>query len=133
MPWAISVKRFRYIAMLVIGAVRRRPSTTSGRMQLYCGYHRDALEGYQRSLEIFSEIGGAQNQAILHHNIGSVHHYKGSYEDGLTACRQALAIYRNIGDLPNEADVLNDIGAIYQSAGCCDEALIHHQKAKIDC
>ena len=51
-------------------------------MQLYLGYHRDALEGYQKSLEIFSQIGGAQNEAILYHNIGGVYHYKGSYEEG---------------------------------------------------
>ena len=42
-----------------------------GRMQLYFGYHRDALDGYQKSLEIFREIGGAQNEAILYHNIGA--------------------------------------------------------------
>jgi tetratricopeptide (TPR) repeat protein len=27
--------------------------------------------------------------------------------------------------------VLNDIGAIYQSAACYDEALIHHEKARL--
>ncbi len=48
-----------------------------GKMQLYCGYHRDALECYQKSLEIFTEIGGAQNQAILYHNIGSVYRLQG--------------------------------------------------------
>ena len=37
----------------------------------------------------------------------------------------------SIGDLPDEADVLNDIGAIYQSAACYDEALVHHQKARL--
>ena len=40
-----------------------------GRMQLYCGYHRDALEAYQKSLEIFREIGGAQNDPSIHQSI----------------------------------------------------------------
>jgi tetratricopeptide (TPR) repeat protein len=102
-----------------------------GRIHLYRGYHRDALDAYQRSLRIFREIGGAQHEAIVHHNIGNVHHYKGSFEEGLAACRQALAIYRSIGDLPDEADVLNDMGAIYQSAACYDEALVHHDKARL--
>ena len=62
-------------------------------MQLYLGLHRDALEGYQKSLEIFTEIGGAQNQAILYHNIGAIYQYKGSYEEGLGAYGRALAIY----------------------------------------
>ena len=77
------------------------------------------------------EIGGPQNEAVLHHNIGSVHRYKGSCTEALAACRRALAIYRDIGDLPHEAEVLNDIGAIYQSASCYDEALVHHQRARL--
>ena len=98
-------------------------------MHLYCGYHRDALDAYQESLEIFTEIGGAQNQAILYHNIGSVSTTtRAATRKALAACRRALAIYREIGDLPDEADVLNDIGAIYQSAACYDEALIHHRR-----
>ena len=100
-----------------------------GQVQLCGGYHRDAPDAYQKSLQIFREIGGPQNEAILHHNIGRVHRYKGSYgEDGLPA---GTTIYRDIGDLPDEAEVLNDIGAIYQSASCYDEALVHHQRARL--
>ena len=102
-----------------------------GPIHLSNGYHRDALDAYQKSLQIFREIGGPQNEAILHHNIGSVHRYKGSYSEALAACRQALTIYRDIGDLPGEAEVLNDIGAIYQSVACYDEALVHHERARL--
>ena len=35
-----------------------------GRIHLYRGYHRDALDALQRALDIFLETSGAQHQAI---------------------------------------------------------------------
>ena len=115
-PWVSCVTRFRSTATSATGAARRRPSTIWGGCSCSAVTIGTRSENYQESLRIFTDIGAAQSQAILYHNIGSVYHYKGSYEKGLTSCRRALTIYRDIGDLPDEADVLNDIGAIYQSA-----------------
>ena len=102
-----------------------------GRMQPLHGHHRDALEAYQKSLQIFREIGGAQSQAILYHNIGTSIITRAATRRHSRPSGARCAIYRDIGDLPDEADVLNDIGAIYQSAACYDEALIHHEKARL--
>ena len=54
-----------------------------GRMQLYCGYPPGRARRLPEGHWTFSrEIGGAQNQAIRYHNIGTVHHYKGNHEEG---------------------------------------------------
>ena len=87
-------RRWRFTVTSATGAARRRRSTIWGECTCTTAIHREALDAYQESLDIFHEIGGTQNEAILHQNIGTVHHYKGSHRGS------ACGLPAGAGDLP---------------------------------
>lgn len=101
-----------------------------GTQQRYQGLHRDAMDSYQRSLEIIRELGGEQQmEAQVYLNIGCVRLYKKSYGDAMAACQRALTICRQIGDLPGESLSLSGIGDVLNAREERAEALAHHRQA----
>ena len=102
-----------------------------GRMHLYCGYHRDALDGVPGvPADLHGDRRRRRTRRSSTTTSAACTTTRAATRRAWPPAGEALAIYRDIGDLPDEADVLNDIGAIYQSAACYDEALVHHQKAR---
>ena len=92
------------------------------------GRYQDALELYERSLEIAQAWDDRYGEASILSNIGVLHYNRGDYLQALEFTEAALAMRRDIGDRSGVATSLSNLGTIYNSQGRYSEALTVYQE-----
>lgn len=92
-------------------------------MTLYSqGKITEALEKFQESLKIYSELGDCVSQANILSNIAIVHRQIGKYPQALQYYNEALT-YQKASGQTNDGIILNNIATIYGYLGQTEKAI----------
>jgi tetratricopeptide (TPR) repeat protein len=94
------------------------------------GDHVKAIEYYERSLAVATQLADDEAQASVLYNLG-VATYKLDRQPSevLEYFNRALAVYQKLGNRTGEADTLFNIGQVYQWNGESDRAKEYYNKS----
>ncbi|MDB9312876.1 tetratricopeptide repeat protein [Spirulina sp. CS-785/01] len=81
------------------------------------GQFREALQSWERALEIYGRIGDRGGVADSLNGLGGVYRSLGEYQQAIAFYEQSLEIQRQIGDRQGEAGSLMGLGNVYNSLG----------------
>ena len=81
---------------------------------------------YIRALNIYEEIGGDKNEALIYSNLGVIHLRKNEAEEAKSFFRKALAVYQESGDPRKIATSLHHIGLAFYNENNYQEALYYY-------
>ncbi|MBW4721938.1 AfsR/SARP family transcriptional regulator [Saccharothrix obliqua] len=88
-----------------------------GADHLRLGHHDQALRGYERAREIFTDLGERARVAAALRELGLLHGLAGRTAAAAAANGEALAIARELGDRAGEVAALTNLGAAHRRAG----------------
>jgi tetratricopeptide (TPR) repeat protein len=93
------------------------------------GDYDEALEHYERALELFGAVGDAAGQARTHLSLSVVFERQRRYPDALHHTQQALKLYRQVGQVAGEAEALNGVAWCHAQLGEYPPAQSHCERA----
>jgi tetratricopeptide (TPR) repeat protein len=120
---------------------KRRPSTkelyliegaivnSMGSLYLSQGDYDEAIELYQRFLELSEETGHLFGIGMAANNLGSVYTHKGDYDKTIPLFKKKLTISEKIGNKVGIAMAANNLGWIYCQEKNFNEAIELYEKA----
>ncbi|MFM8300349.1 MAG: CHAT domain-containing protein, partial [Microcystis aeruginosa] len=85
-----------------------------GVQQYEISQFREALQSWEKALQIYQEIKNRQGEAASLDNLGSAYLSLGQYQKAIDHHQENRAIARKIGDLQGEALSLNNLGVAYR-------------------
>jgi tetratricopeptide (TPR) repeat protein len=88
-----------------------------------------AIKYFERSAQIFHQIGDLRAEGSSRYNLGLAFHKIGDTEKALQAYEAALVLRRSTQDSLGEGQTLNAIGGVYSIRGDQDSALAEFQQA----
>ncbi|MEG3435778.1 tetratricopeptide repeat protein [Pannus brasiliensis CCIBt3594] len=100
-----------------------------GNAYLSLGQYREAIEFYQRSLDIFRESGNRRGEANSCMGLGNAYRSLGQYREAIEFYQRSLDIFRESGDRRGEASSYMGLGNAYRSLGQYREAIEYHQRS----
>jgi tetratricopeptide (TPR) repeat protein len=89
----------------------------------------EAVDAYEKSLDIDREIGDRGAEAATLHQIGKVYRDTNRFREALECYHESLAIKREIADRAGEAATLHQIGTVYQLTNQFEEALEYYNES----
>ena len=89
----------------------------------------DALQKYEASLKIRSEIADKQGMASTYNNIGSLHRTRGNYVLAIENFQKSLKLKEEIGDMKGVANSYIGIGNILREQNEYAQAMEYYQKS----
>jgi tetratricopeptide (TPR) repeat protein len=92
------------------------------------GEYEKALDYYQQSLKIHSELGDRQGEGAILNNIAAIYHDHGKHDEALVKYKQSLTICREVGDREGEGVTLNNIAGVYHDKGDYRQALHYYEQ-----
>jgi tetratricopeptide (TPR) repeat protein/predicted regulator of Ras-like GTPase activity (Roadblock/LC7/MglB family) len=101
-----------------------------GNVLLFKKDYSEALEYYEKSLQIREKIGDEQGIGACHNNIGLVHYGKGEYGIALEHLNKSLELRKRLGDQEGIAGTLSNIGAVYQMIGDPNKAREYYSQSE---
>ncbi|MFM7875887.1 MAG: tetratricopeptide repeat protein [Microcystis panniformis] len=99
-----------------------------GLQQFQNNQFREALQSWEKALQIYREIKDRPGEAISLGNLGLAYYSLGQHQLALKNYEQALLIFREIKNRDGEASTLNDIGLVYSTIRQPRKALEYYQK-----
>lgn len=87
------------------------------------GRYQTASENFLKGMQIYDQVGDAENKAVLLKELGIVHERLKLNEQALKYGLEALSVIRSVGDSSMIAGFLGDVGTMHQNMGKLDEAL----------
>jgi len=100
-----------------------------GRIEWEQSSYDDALNCYQRALEIFQLQGHRRGEGLALLNLGLVHKTLGRHKQALSSLHEALHTFREIGNKRAEGECLGHLGAVHQLHGNQGRAQDHYIQA----
>lgn len=91
--------------------------TSLGLLSNISGENQEALDYYDKSLEIFETIGELSGRYMVLSGKAHVYLELGKTDKALQDFKTALGLVRYVGDRALEADILNYMGGIYRDLG----------------
>ncbi len=88
-----------------------------GNQYFYISQYREAMQSWQKALEIYRDIGDRNDEAKSLGNLGSAYLSLGEYGKAIDFYQQSLAIIQEIGDREGVAISLGNLGSAYLSLG----------------
>jgi CHAT domain-containing protein/tetratricopeptide (TPR) repeat protein len=89
----------------------------------------EALDNYNRAMQLFRLTGDKGGEADTINNIGAAYNDLGDTKRGLENYNLALALYKQIDDKDGQATALHNIGSAYNDMGDHQKALEHYELA----
>lgn len=83
----------------------------------------EALDDYQRALEMFEKIGDTYNIGVCHQEVGICQDVQGNVSSANHHFKQAFRIWETLGSASDMANTLNSLGVSLCTVGQYDEAL----------
>ena len=129
--------RLYHRALQTYQAVLNDPSTSSYHGILYHQIGnvyqqqqkwREALDAYQRALELQEQHGQQHQSGDTYHQIGCVYQQQQSHE-ALEAYQRALKLYKQYDQQHEAGDTYHNIGTVYQMQQQWQQALVTYQRA----
>jgi DNA-binding SARP family transcriptional activator/tetratricopeptide (TPR) repeat protein len=93
------------------------------------GQPKEALDSYQRALDVAREQGDRTIEIRALNNIGLVDEHLGRYDEALDRFQRAARVADEIGDRPGQARALDNLGNVSEYLGQYPQALEHKRKA----
>ncbi len=100
-----------------------------GVQQYEISQFREALQSWEKALQIYQEIKNRQGEAASLDNLGSAYRSLGQYQKAIDLHKKSLVINREIVNRQGEANSLNNLGNAYQSRGEYQTAINYHQQS----
>ena len=100
-----------------------------GNRQLDISQYREALQSWQKALEIYQEIRDRIGEADSLNSLGLTYSNLGEYGKAIDFYQQSLAITQDIGDHEGEAISLNNLGFTYSNLGEYGKAIDLNQQS----
>ena len=100
-----------------------------GIVYINIGQYEKAIDLYQKSLEIFRQIGALKEEGNLLILLGNAYGYLGQYQKSIDFYQRATVIVKQIGDLANEGATLMNLGIANYSLGKYQEAINFYQQS----
>ncbi len=100
-----------------------------GAQQYEISQFREALQSWEKALQIYQEIKNRQGEAASLDNLGSAYLSLGQYQKAIDLHEKSLVINREIVNRQGEANSLNNLGNAYQSRGEYQTAIDYHQQS----
>ena len=100
-----------------------------GNQQFQVSQYREALQSWQKALDIFQQIGDRGGVAKSLNNLGNAYYSLGDYRKAIEFYQQSLAIYQEIRDRGGVAKSLGNLGLAYDSLGEYTKAIEFHQQS----
>jgi len=100
-----------------------------GVQQYEISQFREALQSWEKALQIYQEIKNRQGEAASLDNLGSAYLSLGQYQKAIDLHKKSLVINREIVNRQGEANSLNNLGNAYQSRGEYQTAIDYHQQS----
>ncbi|MBC1191527.1 tetratricopeptide repeat protein [Microcystis aeruginosa BLCCF108] len=100
-----------------------------GAQQYKISQFREALQSWEKALQIYQEIKNRQGEAASLDNLGSAYLSLGQYQKAIDLHEKSLVINREIVNRQGEANSLNNLGNAYQSRGEYQTAIDYHQQS----
>jgi CHAT domain-containing protein/lipopolysaccharide biosynthesis regulator YciM len=100
-----------------------------GAQQYKISQFREALQSWEKALQIYQEIKNRQGEAASLDNLGSAYLSLGQYQKAIDLHEKSLVINREIVNRQGEANSLNNLGNAYQSRGEYQTAINYHQQS----
>jgi CHAT domain-containing protein/tetratricopeptide (TPR) repeat protein len=91
----------------------------------------DALESYEKALEISRDQTDSLTESISLGNLGGVYTILGDYEKAIELYAESLVITQERGDRKGEGSSLSNLGLVYQNLGQYQIALNFHRLALV--
>jgi tetratricopeptide (TPR) repeat protein len=93
------------------------------------GDHHQALDFYQKALEIMRETCDRGGEAAALDSLGVIHHLRGQDQQAIDCHQRSLKIMREIGSRRGEAKCVANLGNAYKSPGQYQQAITCYQQA----
>ncbi|MBW4659601.1 MAG: tetratricopeptide repeat protein [Drouetiella hepatica Uher 2000/2452] len=106
-----------------------------GRNYLEAQQYEPARAAYQRTLDLYEQIGGVEDQqkqlwkAVSYHQLGSVDQELREYEQARVNYQRALEIKIEFGDRYSQADTYHQLGSVDQELREYEQARVNYQQA----
>jgi tetratricopeptide (TPR) repeat protein/tRNA A-37 threonylcarbamoyl transferase component Bud32 len=100
-----------------------------GNTYLYLNRYDEAMDHYQKSLDIRERIGDRRGVSVVLANVAWVLDIEGRYDEAIQRVQQALVIQQEIGDHDLLAESYSNLGDLYQNSGRVEEALTAYQES----
>jgi len=101
----------------------------SGNQQSEKSQYREAIQTWEKSLQIYREIKNRKGESNALNNIGNAYSSQGKYQKSLEYHQQSLAIAKEISDRNNQGNSLANIGVVYYFMGQYTKAIEYHEQA----
>jgi len=128
-----AVPKFKEAASLYLTVNFRKEAGISilsaGNVSSLLGKKAEALELYNKALNIFEEIADIKRKAKALNNIGLIYYDLGDKEKCLDYYKKSLDLNNQINDKKGQVTALSNIGIIYSDKGSYQEALRYFNSA----
>jgi len=99
-----------------------------GIQQFQTSQFREALQSWEKALQIYREIKNPKGEAASLNNLGTAYGFLGKYQKAIEYQQQSLVITREIKDRQGEVDALGNLGIAYGSLGQYQKAIEYQQE-----
>ena len=95
------------------------------------GRYRDALQDFEKALQIYSEIKDLNGIGNSFGSLGKSYISLGEYQKAIDYLQKSLHIHQQIGNRFSEAISLNNLGIVYDFLGQYKKSIDYYQKSLV--
>jgi CHAT domain-containing protein/tetratricopeptide (TPR) repeat protein len=95
------------------------------------GRYRDALQKFEKSLQIYSETKDLNGIGNSFGSLGKAYIFLGEYQKAIDYLQKALHIHQQIGSRFSEGLSLNNLGIVYDFLGQYHKSIDYYQKSLV--
>ncbi|MEV0176103.1 tetratricopeptide repeat protein [Streptomyces sp. NPDC050803] len=106
-----------------------RALTDLGRLKSHEGRYAEALDDFERALDLYRATGERAGEARVLNHLGDLHRRQGRSRQADQHYRSALPLFRALGVRVGEAASLSRIGMVLEQEGRYEESLDHLRQA----
>jgi eukaryotic-like serine/threonine-protein kinase len=93
------------------------------------GQPKDAMTGYQETLQTYQRLGDRVQVANVYYNMSQALDDMGDRTQARKAAEKGIAIFQEIGNIKGQALLMNEIGIIMRHAGDLNGAIAEYEKS----
>ncbi|NMG60830.1 tetratricopeptide repeat protein, partial [Geitlerinema sp. P-1104] len=92
---------------------------------------REALDSWERALELYRAVGDRPGEGRVLGNLGNAYNSLGQYERAIDFYQRILVLFRALPDRAGEGNALGNLGNAYRKLGQYERAIDFHEQALV--